>query len=201
MALAGLAVVRVTWITAILVSVLAILSGLLSGTDGRDSSRQLPEFAMFDPAAPVVRGVETASAVPQEDLSQRANRSQRAKQRAPGDSHSDSHSSSGVPHLSGSQPEDAGGRSPVVRSQPNRPQAPSESQPKPPQGPSETQPNRPQAPAVTQPDPPQAPSEPSVPSQPPVSVTVSAPVKTSVTVATAPVQASVAVADNSVVLP
>jgi hypothetical protein len=197
--LAGLLIVRTTWITAILVCVLAILSGFLSGTDGRDSSQRLPgfaftdggdsswrlpEFALFEPAAPVVGGGMTKTAAPQDD------RAQRAKEQAPGDSYSNS----GVPHRSGSQPKDAGGRVPVVTPRPKPPQAPSETnpeplqtlsvtRPKPPQAPSVTLPNPPQAPSVTLPNPPQAPSVTPVPSQPPVSVTVSAPVQTPVTVA------------------
>jgi hypothetical protein len=195
--LAGLVTVRITWITAILVSVLAILSGLLSGTDGRDSSQQLPgfaftdggdpsqqfldEFALFDPAASVVGGGKTKTAAPEDE------RSQRAKEEAAGDSRP----SSGVPHRSGSQPKDVGGRAPVVTPQPNPPQAPSVTDPEPPQ-----------AISVTDPEPPQAPSVTPAPSQPPVSVSVPAPSQPPISVSvSAPVQTAVTVADNSVGLP
>jgi hypothetical protein len=194
--LAGLVTVRITWIVAILVLVLAILSGLLSGTaghdpslqlpgfgstDGGDSSRQLSEFALFDPTAPVVGGEMTKTAAPQAD------RSQRAKEAALGDSHS----GSGAPHRSGSQPKDAGGRVPVVTPRPNPPQTPSATAAELPQAPSVTRPSPPeipivtaaelpQAPSVTRPSPPQAPP---VSSQPPASGSVSAPVQTPATVA------------------
>ncbi len=67
--LAGLVAVRISWITAIVVCALAILIGLISGTDRGDSSQQLPGFAfseggdfspqlpesaLFDPAAAMV---------------------------------------------------------------------------------------------------------------------------------------------------
>jgi hypothetical protein len=208
--------VRITWITAILVSVLAILSGLLSGTDGRDSSRQLPgfafadggdsslqlpEFALFDPVAPVASAGKTKTAAPQGD------RRQWAKEQAPGDNHS----SSGVSDRSGSQPKDAAGRAPVVTPRPKPQPASSETQarlpqassvtlPKPPQAPSVAPPApsvtpqapsvTPQAPSVALPKPPQAPSVTLASSQPPASVSASA-----------PVQATVTVANNSVGLP
>jgi hypothetical protein len=198
--LAGLVAVRITWITAIGVSVLAILSGLLAGTDGRDSSlqlpgppfadggdtsQQLPEFALFDPAAPLVGAVKTKTAAPRDD------RSQRAREQAPSDRHSDS----GIPDRSGSQPQpkDPGGSGPAVtpRSNPEaasvtRPtssQTPSVSRPDTPQTPSVSQPDTPQTPSVTLPDPPQSPSVTVVASQPSVSVNVSAPVETQATVA------------------
>jgi hypothetical protein len=220
-ALAGVVIVRITWITAILVSVLAILGGLLSGTDGRDSSQPLPgfaftdgggspeqspAFALFEPAASVVGGGQAKTAAPQDD------RSQRTKEQAPGDSYS----SSDVPHRSGSQPKDAGGRALVVTPRPRPPQAPSETRPRPPQPPSVTRPNLPQAPSVTRPTPPQTPSETPVSSQPPASVSVSAPATASVSVSapapsatpvssqppvSAPVETSVTVANNSAGLP
>jgi hypothetical protein len=199
--LAGLVAVRITWITAIVVSVLAILSGLLSGTDGRDSSQQLPgsafadggdtsqqlpEFALFDPAAALVGAGKTKAAAPQDD------RSQRAKEQASSDRHFDS----SIPDRSGSQPQvkDPGGSGPVVTPRSNPPQAasvtrptssqtPSVSQPDLPQTPTVSQPDLPQAPSVALPDTPQAPLVTAVSSQPPVSVSESAPVETHVTVA------------------
>lgn len=187
--LAGLMLVRIAWIAAFLVAVLIIVSELVSGTDrrdpsqqlpgfaftdGGDSSQQLPEFALFDPAASVVGG----------GAALQGHRSQRAKEQPPGESVS----SPGLPHRSGSQPKDAVWGAPEVTPRPNPPQAPSVTQPK-----------RPQAPSVTRPEPPQAPSVTPVSSQPPVSVSVSAPVKTSVTVTNNSV--GVTVANQSVGLP
>jgi hypothetical protein len=206
--LAGLAAVRITWILAIAISVLAILSGLLFGTDSRDSSQQvpgsefadggdtsqqLPEFALFDPAAPLLSAGKTKTAAPHDD------RSQRAKEEASGDGHPNF----GVPDRSGSksQPNDPRGSGPVVTPRSDPPQAasvtrptssqtPSVSQVGLPQTPSVSQPDLPQAPSVSQPDLPQAPSVTAVASQAPVSVSVSTAVETQVTVA-----------DNSVGLP
>ena len=113
--LTGLAAVRITWITAIVVCVLAVVSGLLSGTDGRDSSRQfpgfaftdggnaqnaqqpLPDFASLDPTAALVGGaVQKTAAKTQKDETAwpHGTRGQRVSDRAPGDSRSspgDSH--------------------------------------------------------------------------------------------------------------
>ena len=130
----GLLIFRIAWVTAILVSALVFLVGLFSGSD---SSRQTAEVALAPPAAPVVGGEaqkkaqKTKTAGPQDD------RSQRAKEQAPGDSHS----SSGVPRGSAAQPGDAGGVAPVVTPQPAPrpkprpppPQVPVPSQPAPPE--------------------------------------------------------------------
>jgi hypothetical protein len=101
---------------AFLVLVLIILVELFSGTDGGDSSHQSPKVASAPPAAPVVGEQPQFFFEPQDD------RSQRAKEQAPGDSHS----SSGVPPRSAAQPGDAGGRAPEVTPRPKPPPAPPE---------------------------------------------------------------------------
>jgi hypothetical protein len=210
--LAGLVAVRITWITATVVCVVSILIGLLSGSDGGDSqqfpgfafsdggdSSQQPEFALFEPAAAMFsaetqqKAQRTKTAAAQED------RSGRTKEGALGDGHS----KSGVPPRSGSHPEGANGRAPVVRpsekppratslTQPKPPKAPSVSPPKLPapsvkppklpQAPSVSPPKLPQAPSVNPPKLPKAQSEIPVPSPPPVSLKVSPPAQTPVTV-------------------
>ena len=219
-ALTALVIVRMTWAIAVLVLLLAIVIALLSGSGGRDSwqpgfpspnggdsSPQFPGLTLFGPPAPGIDGglTLTAAHLPND-------RTQRANQRAPGESPS----SSGLPDRSGSRPNGDGGRAPGVTPQPNGPQAPSESRPNTSPAPSETSPDRPQAPSespslpqapstpstpstsstpetpsVTQPDSPAAPSGTSIPSEPTVSVSVS----------TEPVQASVTVGDTTVSLP
>jgi hypothetical protein len=150
----SIAAVRITWIAAIVVCGLAILSGLLSGTnvgdpslespgsafaDSSDSPQLLPEVALLDPAQPVgefresqMKAQRTKTAAPQDDWGQRA------KEQAPGE------------NRSGSQPDDSGGGTPTDRPEPNPPQSPS----------------------VTRPDPPQEPSGNPEPSQPTVEVSV-----------------------------
>ena len=185
--LAGLVAVRITWITATVVCVVSILIGLLSGTnggdsseqfpgfafsDGGDSSQQLPEFALFEPAAALFaaeaqqKAPRTKTAAAQED------RSGRTKEGALGEGHY----RSGVPPRSGSHPQGADGRKPVVTSSPKPARAPSLTPPKLPQAPSVSPPKLPQAPSVSPPKLPQAPSEIPAPSPPPVSLKVSAPV-------------------------
>ncbi len=181
--LAGLVAVRVAWITAIVVCALAILIGLFSGTDGSDSSQQLPgfafteggdssqplpEFASFDPAAGIVGPAA------------QENRGGRAKEEPPGGRHS----GSGIPPRSGSQLEDTGGKTPVATPRPKPPQAPegdpaeapqaqSVTPPKPPKEPSVTPPKPPKEPSVS---PPKPPKEPSVsPPKPPKEPSVSPP--------------------------
>jgi hypothetical protein len=204
--LAGLAAVRITWITAIVVCVLAVLTGLLSGTDGRDSSgqfpgfafrdggdssQQFPGFASLDPVAALVGGDAQGIALKPQQTDTTAlqgNRGQRVNEQAPGDRHT---RPSAPP--SGSQPDGTGGRPPSSAPGPNRPQAPTPgSKPpqaptsgsKPPQAPTVTVkvPKPPQAPSasVSLPKAPQAPSGNSAPSLPlpQVSVNVSAPVQT-----------------------
>jgi hypothetical protein len=207
--LAALAIVRMTWVIAVLVLVLAIVSALLSGNgggasshhgfpfpNGGDSSQQLPGLTLFDPhASGLDAGMTLTAAHLQND------RTRHADQQARGESPS----SSDLPDRSGSQPDGDGGRAPGVTSQPNGPQAPSktspapsETSPDPPQAPSVSRPSLPQAPStststsdtpsVSEPDPPEAPS---IPSEPRVSVSVS----------TEPTQASVTVANTTVKLP
>ena len=164
--LAGLGAVRITWITAIVVCVLAVLSGLLSGTDGRNSSRQFPGFAFtdggdssqqfpgfqqfpglasLDPAAALVGG--DAREIPPKTqkiatAGPNGNRGQRVNQQAPGGSHS----RPGAPPP-GSQPGGDGGRPPSSARGPSQPQAPT---PRPkPQAPTVSPPKLPQAPKVT----------------------------------------------------
>jgi hypothetical protein len=185
----GLVAVRIAWITAIAVCALAILIGLLTGTGtgdpsrqlpgfafsaGRDSSHQSPGFTWHDPAAAM------AGAAAQKD------RSRWAKEGAPGDSHSGSR----IPPRSGSQPEDTGGRAPVITPRPKPPQAPGgdpagapqtpsvgpptpPKPPKPPQAPPEPTPAPPvtppeptPAPPVTPPEPPKPPKSPKPPKPP-----------------------------------
>jgi hypothetical protein len=169
--LAGLVAVRIAWITAILVCAVAILIGLVSGTSsggssqllpgfafsaGPDSSQQSSEAALPEPAA------ATVGAEPQWD------RSGRATKGAPGESHY----RSGVPTRSGGQPEDTGGRTPVVTPRPKPPQGPGGDPAEAPQAPSGAPPKPPQAPPVTptepSPAPPVTPTEPSpAPPEPP----------------------------------
>jgi hypothetical protein len=169
-------------------------------SDGGDSSQQSPELALFEPAAAIfgaetqqkAQGTKTAAA--QEDRSGRTksqeaikkckkkfpkgpkrkkcikrakNRSGRTKKGAS----REGHSRSGVPPRSGSHPEGADGREPVGTPSSKHPQAPSLSPPK-----------LPQAPSVNPPNLPKAASEIPVPSPPPVSLKVSAPVQTPITV-------------------
>jgi hypothetical protein len=195
---AGLAAVRITWITALAVCVLAILSGLHSATDGGNSSRLLPGFdfaeggdagqllpdlPLPDPAS-AVGGAETQSkaqkaktAAPQGDASQRA------VGQAPGESHSKAHQpnrSGGHPNGTAGQPENAAGRGPAGTSRPNAPQAPSVTQPDLPQLPRVTLPNPPQVLSNPQSPPQSPPQEPSgnPGPQPPADVSVSAQVPT-----------------------
>jgi transcriptional regulator with XRE-family HTH domain len=90
---------------AVLVPVLVILGGRFFGTDGGDSSRQLPQAASAAPAAPLVgmeaqkRAPNTKNAAPQQDRGRRAN------EEAPGGSRS----SSGAPRQAAPEPAGAGG--------------------------------------------------------------------------------------------
>lgn len=141
--LAGLGAVRITWATAIVVCVLAIVSGLFSDPNGRNSSRDMPGFAFTDGDDPSVQLPELASfdrtaalggnakekAQKAETSAPQGDRSQPADQHRPGDSHSGSR----VPDRSGSQPpesgsqepENAGGRAPSSLREPTPPEAPS----------------------------------------------------------------------------
>jgi hypothetical protein len=169
--LAGLVAVRITWITATVVCVVSILIGLLSGTNGGDSSeqfpgfafsdggdpsQQLPEFALFEPAAAIFGAEAQQKAQATKTVAAQEDRSGRTKGVALGKGHY----RSGVPPRSGSHPQGADGRKPVVTSSPKPPRAPSLNPPKLPQGASEIP----------------------APSPPPVSLKVSAPVQAPVTI-------------------
>jgi hypothetical protein len=167
--LAGLVAVRITWITATVVCVVSILIGLLSGTnggdsseqfpgfafsDGGDSSQQLPEFALFEPAAALFAAEAQQKAPRTKTAAAREDRSGRTKEGAFGEGHY----RSGVPPRSGSHPQGADGRKPVVTSSPKPARAPSPNPPRLPQAPSVNPPKVPQAPSVDPPKLPQAPS-------------------------------------------
>jgi hypothetical protein len=174
---AGLAAVRITWITAIVVCVLAILTGLLSGTDSRNSSGQLPGFAFSDGGDPLQQSPESAPLDPAAALASvvdgkaqrtmaaapQGDRSQRASERAPGHTHSGAR----VPKGTGSQPGNEGGRGPSPTLGP-----------KPPQPPSSTPSKPTPAPPVSPPKPAPLPSVSVSASPPSVSVKVPAPVQT-----------------------
>jgi hypothetical protein len=191
---AGLAAVRITWITAIVVCVLAILTGLLSGTDSRNSSGQLPGFAFSDGGDPLQQSSEFASLDPVAALAgvvdgkaqrtQRTitaaslgHRSQQADERAPGDTHSGAR----VPGGSGSQPGNQGGRGPSPTPGPKSPQPASSNPPKPTPAAPLSPPKLPQAPvSPPKPAPQPSPALPSVsvsPSPTSVSANVPAPVQ------------------------
>jgi outer membrane biosynthesis protein TonB len=142
---AGLLIVRIVWITAILVGVLAILLGLLSGSDGGNSSKGSPEAA-FGPgftfeAQPNAEGAKTPAL--------RDDRSRRAKGQIPQESPSSSGASTG----SAVQPADDGGSTPVATPQPE-PQPEPRPTPTPAPRPKPT-PAPPQLPVAPQPAPPE----------------------------------------------
>lgn len=198
---AGLAAVRITWITAIVVCVLAILIGLLSGTDSRNSSGQLPGFAFSDggdPLQPLQQSPESASLDPVAALAAvvdgkaqrtmtaapQGDRSQWADERAPGDTHSGARvpgGSGSQPGKEGGQPGNEGGSGPSPRSGSKSPQPPSSTSPKPTPAPAVSPPKVPQAPvSPPKPAPPPSLAPPSVSasaSPPSVSVNVPAPVQ------------------------
>ena len=179
---AGLAAVRITWITAIVVCVLAILTGLLSGTDSRNSSGQLPGFAFSDGGGPWQQSPESAAALAgvvdgkaQRTLTAapQGDRSQRADVRAPGDTHSGAR----VPDGSGSQPGNEGGRGPSPTPGPKPPQPSSSNPTKPTPAPPVSPPKLPLEPvSPPKPAPQPFPSPPSVSvSQSPPSVSLNVP--------------------------
>jgi hypothetical protein len=176
----GLVAVRIAWIMALAVCGLAILIGLLTGTGSGDPSQQLPGFAFSagpdssqqSPQSPGFTSLDPAAAM--SGAAAQKDRGRRAKEGG------DSHSGSGVPHRSGSQPEDTSGATPVVTPRPKppkalggdpaeAPQAPSVAPQKPPK-PSEPTPAPPvispeptPAPPVISPEPAPAPVTPSEP--------------------------------------
>jgi hypothetical protein len=136
--------VRIAWITLILIPVLIILGALLSGSDGGDSSQQSPQIASAPPAAPVIGGEAQKTAVPHHDRTGRAT----------GQAHVISRSTSRLPHAG--QPVDSGAEAPVVTTEPEPPQA---TRPKPPPAPRPKPPQAaPQIPAQSQPTVTQSPS-------------------------------------------
>jgi hypothetical protein len=178
---AGLAAVRITWITAILVCALAVLSGVLSGSHGSGSSQQFPGFAFtdggnsspfpdlaaLDPAAALLAGAAQAN----DPSTQKpgiagpgVNGGRRVNEQASGDS--DSRARLPRPGIQSprSQPDGGAGKQPSSTSGPNGPQGPTLDLPKLPQAPSVSVnvPKPPQAPSVSvtqpKPSPPQAPS-------------------------------------------
>lgn len=165
---ASLAAVRISWITAFGVCVLVMLSALIFGSNGSDSSQQLPGFAFADRGdapqllpesvwldqGPAVdtKTVDFRTAAPQ------AKGSQRAHEQAFGQSHSRGQ----VPNRTGSQQRDPGGGT-----------SPGTNGSDPPEAPSVTPPDSSQRPSVTQADPPQAPSVSPEPSQATVEVSAS----------------------------
>jgi hypothetical protein len=195
---ACLAAVRVTWMIAIVVCVLATAGGLLFGGSGRDSSPQFPGFAFSDGADPSQHLPELASFDPTAALvvgGRKAREKHRGREsgrvweegtrladrRIPGE-----------PNRSVSdRQESGGGRAPSAGSAPS-----SSSRPSPTRAPTVRPPTLPDAPTVSPPKVPDAPpaSPPELPDpasvspqasvsapdlpKPAVSVNVSAPVKT-----------------------
>src|SRR3954451_16150714 len=175
---AGLAAVRITWIIAIVVCVLATAGGLLFGGSGRDSSRQFPGFAFTDGADPLQSLPDLASFDPTAALvvggrkareKHRATKSGRLWEegtrladrripRAPNRSVSDRREAGG-----GRAP--SGGSPPSSSSRPSPTHAPTVSPPKLPDAPTVSPPKVPDAPPVS---PPKLPDAPSV--NPPASV-------------------------------
>lgn len=138
-------IVRIAWLAAIVVGLLAILAGLLSGTDGGDSSGGSPQAALA-PGFAFEAQEKTESA---EAAAPRDDRNQRVKGQVPGESRP----SSGAPSGSGGEPGDTGGRAPVVTPQPTPTPAP---KPKPTPTPQpKPAPVPPQVPVSSQPAPPE----------------------------------------------
>jgi hypothetical protein len=165
---AGLTAVRITWITAIAVCVLAILSGLRSGADGGGSSLQFPGFAFADsgddpqllPELPLPHPVATVGGEAQKTKGKRkaaapeGDGRQWAREQTPGESQSRAH----VPNRSGSRPDNAGGRGPAGTGGPSS-QAPSLKPPKLPKEPALELPKAPKEPSL---NPPRLPKEPAL---------------------------------------
>jgi hypothetical protein len=146
---AGLLIVRIAWITAILVGVLAILVGLLSGTDGGDSSAGSSETA-FAPGFGFEAQPEAQSAKPP---ARRDDRVRRAEVQLA----AESRPSSGAPSRSAGRPADDGGSTPVATPQPApQPKPTPAPQPKPTPAPQpKPTPAPPQLPVSSQPAPPE----------------------------------------------
>jgi hypothetical protein len=188
---AGLAAVRITWITAIAVCGFAIVTGLISGTDSHNSAGKLPGFAFSDGGDPLQQIRESASldpaAAPAVVVDGKAQRtvtaarqgagSQRPGERAPGQ---DTPSRARLPRGSGSQPENESGRGPSSTSGPKPAQSPSPSKPtpapqvSPPKLPQVSPPKLPQV-SPTKPSAPSSPTSSPSPPPPPVSVSTNPP--------------------------
>lgn len=161
--LAGLVVVRIAWITTIVVCGLVILIGLLTGTGGGDATRQLPGFAFshdrdYSHQSSDFQSPELASLAPSAvlaDAVRQKDRNRRATKSVP----EESHYMPGVPTRTKSQPENTGGRTPVVTPRPKPPRTPGSDPPEPPQAPSVVPPKLPKPPPVISPEPSPAPPE------------------------------------------
>jgi hypothetical protein len=147
--------VRIAWITAILLCLLVILLGLLAATDGGESSKGSPQAA-FGPGF-AFEGQEKAKSV--EIAAPQGDRNHRARGQIPGESRP----GTAAPLGSAGQTGEAGGTAPAVTPQPKPAPAP---RPKPtptPAPPPKPAPAPQQVPVSSQP----APTE---PVQPPVTV-------------------------------
>jgi hypothetical protein len=146
----GLVIVRIAWLAAILVGVLAILLGWLSGGGGNPSGEQAASAPGF--AFEAQQKTESAeAAAPRDDRNQRA-KGQILVGSRPG---------SDAPSGSAGPPDDTGGGAPVVTRQPTPTPSP---KPKPTPAPQpKPTPAPPQVPVSSQPAPPE-------PVQPPVIV-------------------------------
>ena len=146
----GLLMVRIAWLAAILGGVLAVLVGLLSGTDGGPSEGSPP--AAFAPGF-TFEGQEKAGST--KTAAAREDRNQAAEHRIP----AESRPSSGAPSESAGQQVDVGGAAPTVTPRPEPEPAP---QPRPAPKPQPTPTPAPSQPPVSpQPAPPQ-PAQPAV---------------------------------------
>ena len=147
--------VRIAWITAILMCLLVILLGLLAATDGGDSSKGSPQAA-FGPGF----AFEAQEKPPSVEIAApRGDRNQQARGQISGESRP----GTGAPGGSAVQTGEAGGTAPAVTPQPKPTPAP---RPKPtpaPQPKPAPAPAPPQVPVSSQPAPPE-------PVQPPVTV-------------------------------
>jgi outer membrane biosynthesis protein TonB len=144
--------VRIAWMTAILMGLLVILLGLLSATDGGDSSKRSP-LAAFGPGF----AFEAQGKVPSEEIAApRGDRNQQAIGGIPGESRL----GTGAPSGSAGQTGEVGGSAPAATPEPNPAPAP---EPKPTPSPQPKPAPAPQVPVSSQPAPPE-------PVQPPVTV-------------------------------
>ena len=145
--------VRIAWITAILLGLLVILLGLLAATDGGDSSKGPPQAA-FGPGFAFKAQEEAQSA---EIAAPPGDRNQQARGQIPGESHP----GTGAPSGSAGQTGEAGGSAPAATPEPKPAPTP---EPKPAPAPRpKPAPPPPPVPVSSQPAPPE-------PVQPPVTV-------------------------------